>query len=66
MTDRVLALPRLSTTALGAWSARVVLRFRPGYAEDRVSDRELEALGPVLPEFMAELMTLMAHDSEGE
>jgi hypothetical protein len=66
MTDRVLTLPRFPKTALGEWSARVVLRFRPGYAEDRVSERELEALGPVLPELMAELMTLMALDSERE
>jgi hypothetical protein len=66
VSDRVLIFPRLPKAAWGEWSARVALRFRPGYAEDRVSERELEAIGPVLPELMAELMTLMALDSERE
>jgi hypothetical protein len=66
MSDNVLNLPRLPEIGLDDLAARVALKFRAGYAEDRVSERELEALGPVLPELVSELMTMMALDSERE
>lgn len=64
MSDNALNLPCLPALCLDDLAARVSLRFRAGYADDRVSERELEALGPVLPELVSELMTMMALDSE--
>lgn len=66
MSDNAVSLPRLPAIALGDVAARVTLKFRPGHADDRVSDSKLEALGPVLPELVSELMTMMALDSERE
>lgn len=39
--------------------ATVTVSYRTDYSDDRVSARELEALAPVLPELVSELLTLM-------
>jgi hypothetical protein len=64
MTSRSAALPALPGPFQSQPAPRVALSFRPGYAAERLSERELEALGPVLPELVAELLTIMALDSE--
>ncbi len=46
--------------------SRVALKFRAGYSEDRLSERELDALCPVLPELVSELLAVMALDNERE
>lgn len=64
MSTKVLTPPAFPSPSLHEPMPQVALKFRAGYAEDRVSERELEALGPVLPELVSELMAIMALDSE--
>jgi hypothetical protein len=66
MNGKVISLPRLPAMGLDDLVGQVALNFRAHYAEDRVSERELEALGPVLPELVSELMAIMTLDSERE
>jgi hypothetical protein len=46
-------------------SSEVELSFRADYADDRLSAGELEALCPVLPELIGELLA-MSRDEFGE
>ena len=64
MSGDVLPFPALPITGSGDSESRATLRFRTDYSHETLSARELEALGPVLPELVAELMTVMALDSD--
>lgn len=66
MSSETLRFPALPGTWLGGSVSRVALKFRAGYSEDRLSERELDALCPVLPELVSELLAVMALDNERE
>ena len=45
---------------------RVALRFRRDYSPATLTDREIDALCPVLPELASELLMLMASENDKE
>jgi len=66
VSGETLRFPPLPGTGLSGPASRVALKFRAGYSEDRLSERELDALGPVLPELVFELLSVMALDKDRE
>lgn len=42
------------------------IHFRPDFATDGLSESELEALGPVLPELVRELLELSSLEAESK
>jgi hypothetical protein len=63
VTAAVLPFPGGAVRAPDAAGLEVEVRFRDRYHDERLSQGELEALSPVLPELAAELLILMATDS---
>jgi hypothetical protein len=59
-TLTLLALP----AAAAASDNGVELRFRDDYSVDKLSACELEALSPVLPELVGELLAIMSLEHE--
>lgn len=66
VTDETIKLPALPGTALLGRAPKVALRFRRDYSPDRLTDREIDALCPVLPELASELLVLMAAENDKE
>jgi len=64
VSSEVLPFPALPGTGLAGSAPRVALTFRAGYSQDRLSDCELDALGPVLPELVSELLAVMALEND--
>lgn len=55
-------LPGLTGAKRRAFSGEVEFHLRSDYADERLSPRELEALCPVLPELIAELLSMSVED----
>jgi hypothetical protein len=66
VSGEVLKFPALPGAGLTGPGTTVTLKCRAGYSEDRLSDRELDALSPVLPELVSELLVLMALEQDRE
>jgi hypothetical protein len=66
VSDDVLRFPPLPGTRLAGSVRAVALKFRAGYSDERLSEREIDALCPVLPELVSELLAVMALDNERE
>lgn len=66
MTDKAIKPPVLPGAELLALAPKVALRLRRDYAPDTLTDREIDALCPVLPELASELLVLMAAENDKE
>lgn len=66
MADQTLKLPALPGAGLFGLAPKVALRLRGDYAPDTLTDREVDALCPVLPELASELLVLMAAENDKE
>ena len=65
MSAITLPLPAIGD-GLSRRERSVEIGFREDVEAERLSPRELEALGPVLPELVAELLAIMAVDQDPE
>lgn len=66
VTDETIKLPALPGPGLLDLAPRVALRFRRDYSPETLTDREVDALCPVLPELASELLMLMAAENDKE
>ena len=66
MTDETIKLRALPGPGLLDLVPRVALRFRRDYSPETLTDREIDALCPVLPELASELLMLMAIENDKE
>ena len=66
MTDRTIKFPALPGAGLLGRVPEVALRLRKGHSPGTLSDREIDALSPVLPELASELLMLMAAENSKE
>lgn len=66
VSDETIKLPALPGAGLLDLVPKFALRLRRDYSPDTLSDREIDALCPVLPELASELLMLMAADNDKE
>jgi len=66
VTDEAIKLPALPGSGLRGLAPKLALRFRRDYSPDTLTDREIDALCPVLPELASELLMLMAAENDKE
>lgn len=66
VSDETIKLPALPGAGFPDLVPKVALRLRRDYSPDTLSDREIDALCPVLPELASELLMLMAADNDKE
>lgn len=66
MSDETIRLPALPGAGLLDLMPRVALRFRRDYSAETLTDREVDALCPILPELASELLMLMAAENDKE
>ena len=66
MSNDTLKLPPLLGGGLIGLVPEVALRFRRDYTPDKLTDREIDALLPVLPELASELLMLIAAENDKE
>jgi len=64
--DDTIKLPALPGAGLLDLVPKVALRFRGDYSSETLTDREIDALCPVLPELASELLMLMAAETDKE
>ncbi len=65
MSSEVLKFPALSGTGRDRFTVKVDLKVRAEYSDERLSECEIDALCPVLPELVSELL-MMALDNDRE
>jgi len=66
VTDETIKLPTLPGAGVLDLVPRVALRFRRDYSPETLTDREIDALCPALPELASELLMLMAIENDKE
>lgn len=66
MTDETIKLPALPGAGLRDLAPKVALRFRRDYSSETLTDREVDALCPVLPELASEMLMLLAAENDKE
>ena len=64
MADETIKLPALPGAGLVGRLPKIALRFRKDYSPDKLTDREIDVLCPILPELASELLMLMATDND--
>lgn len=64
MADETIKLPALPGAGLIELVPKVALRMRKDYAPDKLTEREIDALCPVLPELASELLMMIADDND--
>ena len=66
MNAVTLSLPDTSNSGSSRPARRVEIEFREGAGDGTLSPSELEALGPVLPELVAELLAVSSLHEDPE